>query len=495
MRHKILVVDLNNFARFPTLAIGYLTAALRGAGHDVRLFSPLAHGEPGITREKQERRLDHLKRVLYLAPPPGLSRLQEHMYAAHAGWRNRIGRQHAALLKAAVTDGWADVILLSAYLQHRGLVELVGQVAQARGIPVLLGGPVFNAPGVADDWQHIPGISAVFAGEAEEAVAGLVEGLLAGRPLRQEQGIFIHRASRESATPGTAAQPLSNLARLPFPDFSDFPWERYPHRIIPLMASRGCGWGRCLFCSDVTTASGRGFRSRPAAHVLDEMAYQAGRHDSRDFLFLDLKLNSDLALWRGLIHGIPQRLPGARWIGTVHVDAKGDHGLDRTTLLDARAAGLTRVSFGLESGSQRMLQRMAKGCSVERNEQFIRDASAVGLSVRSTMMVGFPGERAEDVDLTTAFLERNHEHLERINLARFKPIPGTRFERIYGRHGTRFPDVPRIEWDLPQARGRYRTTQLEDRHYRASLRRMLAVVHDINKRPLRAEAVQFDGLM
>ena len=58
------MVDLNNFASFPTLAIGLLVAALRAEGHEVRLVSPLAHDVPSVLRERRETYLDHLKRRL-----------------------------------------------------------------------------------------------------------------------------------------------------------------------------------------------------------------------------------------------------------------------------------------------------------------------------------------------------------------------------------------------------------------------------------------------
>ena len=47
---------------------------------------------------------------------------------------------------------------------------------------------------------------------------------------------------------------------------------------------------------------------------------------TNNFLFLDLKLNSYPALWRGIIEGIQQRIPGAQWIGTIHVDTRKDSG-------------------------------------------------------------------------------------------------------------------------------------------------------------------------
>jgi anaerobic magnesium-protoporphyrin IX monomethyl ester cyclase len=494
-RGKVLIVDLNNYARYPTLAIGYLVAPLRSAGFEVELLSPLAHGVTGVMREHREGWVDHLKRSFYMVPPVPFIRRQDRLHDAYAAWQNRLTASMRTLLEGWIAGSRADVILLSAYLTHQPRVAHIAQVAARLDIPVLLGGPAFNMPGVAVEWRRIPGVTAVFAGEAEHTIVAMVDALVRRASVEHLPAVFTESPGTRSSIAKQPLDPIPSLDDLVIPDFSDFPWDRYPHRIVPLMASRGCGWGRCTFCSDVRTANGRGFRSRSAERVLDEVATQAARYNARDFIFLDIKLNSDLALWRGIIDGIPRRVSDARWIGTVHVHANSDNGLERDTLEQAHAAGMRRISFGLESGSQRILRRMAKNCTVERNESFARDATAAGLSVRATMILGYPGETAADVDLSTRFLERNHDHLDRINLCRFKPVPGTRFERMYRNHPERYPDVHVIEWDHRTARASYVSAMSEDPHYRAAARRLLRAVHTINRKTLGDHAAQFDGLM
>jgi anaerobic magnesium-protoporphyrin IX monomethyl ester cyclase len=147
---------------------------------------------------------------------------------------------------------------------------------------------------------------------------------------------------------------------LPFPDYSDFPWSRYPNRIVPLITGRGCGWGACTFCSDVTSTVGRSFRSRSAANVLAEIAEQSKRYATRLFAFTDLKMNSNLDVWDALLERFAHCAPGAQWIGAVHVGTRQPNGLGPEELKAARAAGMVRLTTGLESGSQRVLDRMAR---------------------------------------------------------------------------------------------------------------------------------------
>ena len=51
MQLRVLIVDLNNFARYPSIAIGYLAAVLRSSNFHVDVLAPLSTGLTGSTRE------------------------------------------------------------------------------------------------------------------------------------------------------------------------------------------------------------------------------------------------------------------------------------------------------------------------------------------------------------------------------------------------------------------------------------------------------------
>lgn len=487
---RALLVDLNNFAAYPTLAVGYLVATLRGAGVEVDVLSPLSHGLPAVQREHRETAWNQVERRVYFATHQPLLGLHD---ALHAWRRRRVARLHPRVLEEtarALRERPPDVLLLSAYVDHHPSVVALCELAAQRRVPVLLGGPVFNLPEVARAWIGIPGLSAIVGAEVDASLPRLVDDLLAGRDLTAHPGVFLPDG-RESRP----APPLRPLTELPVPDFSDFPWDRYAARIIPAMAGRGCSWGRCLFCSDVATANGRTFRTRPLPSVLDELEEQSARHATRDVIFLDIKLNSDVAVWRGIIDGFQDRLPGGRWIGGVHVGAAGDNGLSDDDLRGAYAAGLRRVTFGLESGSQRLNDLMDKGTTVEGTSAFIRSASAAGISVRTTAMLGYPGETPADIDATVAFLEAHERSLDRVRLSRFMAQPGARFQRRYEQAPEAYPGITDFAWDFRLHRARYRYAPATAHRYRAAKSRLLRVVHRINRRPLRDDAVAFDGLM
>ncbi len=488
-QRNVLIVDLNNFASFPTLAIGLITAALRNRGAKVEVLSPLAHDVPAVERERRETILDHVQRRIHLSDMPGTAGLRDMARAMRLKWRERPHRVVLREVSVALARR-PDAVLLSAYLQHFESVKAIAAMARERGIPVLLGGPMFNLGQVADEWRALPGLTAVVGAEMDRDLPDVLETLLEGGDLAQHPGVVLPDGRRSLAAP-----PLRRLDDTPIPDFTDFPWDRYPVRIVPIMTGRGCQWDKCMFCSDVISASGRTFRTRSVDSVLLEMQEQAHRHGTTNFLFLDLKLNSWPGMMRGIASGIGRYVQGAEWIGTVHVDRRKDNGLSRADLERAVEGGMRRISFGLESGSQALLDAMRKGSDVSRNSRFILDAYAAGLSVRCTMFKGFPGETARDMELTADFLERHAHALDRVRFNDFSLQTGTPIWQAMRDHAGPGADVIITAPQNRRARALYAHSTPRDPAYRRAKARALAVVRAINGRELRDSSRQFDGLM
>jgi radical SAM superfamily enzyme YgiQ (UPF0313 family) len=484
---RVLFVDLNNSALFPALAVGYLVSVLRRADISVEVFSPLAEGVPGFARDMPDRLRDHLARRLYFSTHPGVVTAHNVLRDLYKSATSRPHPRLLSGLEAAIARRRPDIILVSSYLDYRSSVEAIGRVALVHRLPMLLGGPVFNHARIADAWSTIPGLSAIYGGEADEHLVAVCQALIAGE-VPAQPGVY------KSGQP-LEAPALASLDHLPVPDFSDFPWSLYKSRVLTIMTGRGCEWGRCTFCSDVHTANGRGFRTRPLDRVLDEMKQLSDSYDTRNTFFLDIKLNSDLVMWNGIIDNYQRVLPGGKWVGTVHVAARGDNGLSLDRLVAARRAGMTRISFGLESGSERLNRRMGKGTSMARNLEFLENARTAGLSVRASMMLGYPGETADDVAETAAFLRQQGHLFDRIRISRFKAIPGTRFERLYARFPDRFPGLKGFAWRYGEARADYTYAPAVDSAYRRAKAEVLNRIYAINRRPLSAEASVFNGLM
>ncbi len=492
---RVLLVDLNNFARYPTLAIGYLAAILRRGGFEVDVYSPLSTGLSGVVREPRAQPWDlWLDRAKYRS---GVSQ-NSHVQRARK-WAASTALHAPSLLRKSdvvaddvgrqLTQRTYDAVLVSTYLMHHDLCRQLGEICQARQVPFLVGGPYFAQPEVRREWLDLPNLSGLVGGEVEFELCDIVSATIERRPLDDFDGVWTDNPDKPNA------RPLHDLDAIPFPDFSDFPWDKYPNRIIPMATGRGCSWAACTFCGDVKTSIGRRYRSRSRENVLAELEYQADRHGTRSIVFTDPKLNSNLDVWDGLLDELPNRVPDAEWIGAVHIDTNERNGLSRGELRAARKAGMVRLTTGLESGSQRMLDLMHKGVDLDASTDVIENAAAEGISVRVTMIAGYPGEQVDDVVKTAEFLERHTGAIERVALNRFHIITGTRIHRSLELRPQDFPDVGQRSPDHRLSVIGHRALVTHDRQYRRAMDRVLRATHQINRRPLRPSARNFEGVM
>lgn len=491
---RSLVIDLNNFSRYPTLPVGSLVAILRARNVIVDVLSPLARGVKGYPRLTRAAPWGYVKdRLSYwsaVSTHPLVRKARDlAARTQHPGTpadKEAVQRYAIELLARS-----PDVVLISTYTQYRDICAALARLCSARGIPVLVGGSYLVEPEIVAEFLALDGVSAVFSGEPDDLLPEVMADLAAGRDPSHHAGVSV--PGREPARP---APPLQDLDRFPWPDYDDFPWSRYPNRIVPILTGRGCGSGKCRFCGDVVTASGRTFRSRSLANVLGEIRAQHEQHGTRLFVFLDLKLNSDLPLWRGLLEHLPDVAPGAAWTASVHVDVRSDNGLARDDVFRAAHAGLARVTTGLETAGPELLKRMAKGTSTKRTAAFLRDAYEAGVSTRLTTILGHPGETPEDVAATTAFLEAHQAFIERVMLNRFTLMPGSGLDLE-----ARSADG---EADLGISRGAVQTTTAIAPHTNPALAHpaylraagsLMRVAHRINRKRLTERARAFEGVM
>ena len=489
--NRVLLVDLNNFARYPTVPIGYLASSLRKANMNVDVFSPLALGVSGTVREPRPRPWgQYEQRLRYwsaVSESPTVRRVRE-AAARRAGSQLALRAGHIARELNAFVDGSAgyDVVLISTYLMYFGLCRDIAKDCKRRGIPVVIGGPYFTDSRVADPWRHLEGVAGVVGGEIDLRVAELVELVVDREDLSCFPGVWTAQCR------SIEAPPFTELDSVPFPDYSDFPWDRYPEPIVPIITGRGCQWGACTFCSDVTSTAGRTYRTRSAENVVEEIRYQAKRFKTGLFVFTDLKLNSNLAVWHALID---QPIPDMEWVGSVHVDSRSHNGLTRDELRRARAAGLVRLTTGLESGSQRVLDKMCKGTQLELTSGFLRNAHDAGISVRTTMVLGYPGEFAADVRKSTTFLLDHADCLDRVSLNRFQIMIGTPIERRISTDPSKTPSLSNVNANDSMAQVEHAYDQWQDPDYRQAVYDLIDVVHRINRHRLSPSARTFEGVM
>lgn len=494
---KVMLVDLNNFARYPTIPIGYLAAILRNSGADVTVFAPLMIGVKGVVRETRPRMMHVTSEIInFLAATSKYHWIRAMREFIASRSRSEITKRENSVFREFARElarCRPDAVMISTYLMYRALCERITSLCAEKNIPVVVGGPYFANEDVVDQWIGMNGLTGLIAGELEIQAPQIVLDMLQGADLSGRAGVFT--CDQSGNKQGCIAMPNSNLDSIPFPDYSDFPWSEYPNRIVPVITGRGCQWGICTFCSDVESTAGRTFRSRTPEKVIEEITYHHRTHKASLFIFTDLKLNSNVTMWRTIINSMQGIAPGAKWISSVHVGNRQDEGLSREDLKAAAESGCVRLTTGLETGSWRIARKMRKGTRRDRTSQFLQDAASSGISCRCTMVVGYPDEVADDIYQTVEFLEAHKDAIERVSLNRFQITTGTSFHRAIKQKPQRFKGM-RILHDMPEiAAVSHYYQECSSADYLRAVKALQCIVYQINRRELSPKARAFEGAM
>lgn len=240
---------------------------------------------------------------------------------------------------------------------------------------------------------HYPHIDSLCAGEGDDTFLELVERLSAKAPLVGLPGAWLRSDSGIVEGPHRAAiRELDSLE----------PVQRHFGTHI-LMTSRGCAWA-CTFCGSETTW-GRGFRANSIDYVIDAMAAALDRLPVKMIQIKDDTFTTNKKRVVEMCRAIRARGLKFLWSCDTRVDLLTDE-----LLREMRLAGCQRLSLGVESGSERILEAIDKKITPEEILTSTELAKKYGIKVRYYMMLGNRGETAESFHETLRFLERAKPH-------------------------------------------------------------------------------------
>jgi len=164
--------------------------------------------------------------------------------------------------------------------------------------------------------------------------------------------------------------------------WSDGRWNK-------LTLAHGCYWKKCNFCDVTLDYIGR-YDAAPAARIVDQMEALVRETGQSGFHFVDeaappalLKAMADEILKRGLV---------VTWWGNVRFERAFTPELARKLA----ASGCVAVSGGLEVASDRLLELMNKGVTVEQVARVTRAFTDAGVLVHAYLMYGFPTQTEQE---------------------------------------------------------------------------------------------------
>lgn len=368
--------------RFPPLGISYIAASLLSAGHEVQVIDCTF-----LTRDE--------------------------------------AMQQALAEHAEVVGIYCMVTMLEDSFWFAG---------QLRGNCRLLvaGGPLPSC----DPAPFLESFDVVVRGEGEETMRELLSAYSEGADLQTVKGIVYRSRRPDQSQAGMMETPVrpftKDLDHIPFPARELLPNERYIQygrkkygfSITTVMSTRGCPF-RCEFCSNVVF--GGSYRERSPGNVVDEIE-QALELGYERISFADDVFTLKRSHLLGICAEIQKRGLRFQWECLGRVDA-----MDYPTALAMKAAGCTRIYFGIESGNEQILKLMEKKITLEEARQAVEAAHRAGLQVGAFFILFYPGDTDETVLETLRFARSLP--LDYLGLTMPYPLPGTALlERIKDRH-------------------------------------------------------------
>lgn len=263
-------------------------------------------------------------------------------------------------------------------------------------------------------------VDVICIGEGEETIAELIPALEKNGDLSQVKGIWYKGPSGEiKRTPARA--PIKDLVSLPFPAWGLFPIDIYlknpvgaPNRnkwvdgsadtevlSINLNGARGCPY-KCIYCYH--DFMGQGYRTRSAGNIISEIEFLYNKYGVTYFHFTD----DEFVINKSFIYELCgkfkdlMRKTGAKlaWgcAGRVNL-------MDEMLISSMVSAGCVSIGYGIESGSQKILDLIKKQVTVKQAKDAVRLTQKYIGWADCSFMVGYPGETEDTIQETIDFCQ------------------------------------------------------------------------------------------
>lgn len=194
--------------------------------------------------------------------------------------------------------------------------------------------------------------------------------------------------------------------------------------------SRGCPYD-CQICNKVV--HGRTFRPKDVARVIEEVSCLASS-GVREFHIADDGFTTDMNRAEAICDEIISAGMDVSWscLNGIRVDRVSEN-----LLTKMRRAGCYRVSMGIESGSQKVLDSLGKGTTPDQIRSAVRWAKRAGLETFGFFMFGNPGETEDTMKETIDFACTLPLDLAKASIV--MPFPGSPLHDRYSAMGLILP--------------------------------------------------------
>jgi len=288
------------------------------------------------------------------------------------------------------------------YVSPEPILEVVDFVrAHDEAVQIIVGGPYVGNQAKScspEDFAALLDFLGadiyVVGREGELTLSRVVAALRDGTPLDRVPNLAYRDGTGRLVRTDEALE--SNPLAAHLVDYSLFAHD--VNDFVTTRTAKSCPFS-CAFCGFPQRAGRYTYLS--VADVERELDAIAAMPQVSTITFIDDTFNVPKRRFRDVLQLMIDKDYGFRWNSFY----RSDHG-DRETIEAMAAAGCEGVFLGIESGSDRMLERMSKTARRHDYLQALPDFRAAGISTYASLIVGFPGETEETIAETVSLLEQ-----------------------------------------------------------------------------------------
>ncbi len=287
-------------------------------------------------------------------------------------------------------------------------------------IPVVIGGPHVSCLPFEPLKKGLADFSVV--GEGEEVLLNIINAIEKNEDLTSIPGAAcrlngqIYPAKDSGMVKDIDSLPLPARHLLPMKKYrtSAVRTRRYP--AMSMVTSRGCPM-QCNFCFNQLPYR-KNVRFFSAEGIAEEIAQLVSEYGTKEIQFWD----DNFLVNKPRINRLFEIMKSKNM--DVSFDCEGTiNSFDPEVLKKLKMIGCHSVSYGIESGSQRILDLMGKRTSIEQIKMVVKETKKLGLDVRGYFLLGFPTETKEEILDTINFSKELK--LTDATFSLFVPLPGT----------------------------------------------------------------------
>ncbi|MBN1847309.1 MAG: radical SAM protein [Deltaproteobacteria bacterium] len=309
------------------------------------------------------------------------------------------GATYEAVTEDVIREG-PDMVgissLFTAYANEA--LACANEIKRQLNIPIVMGGPHVSA--LPLEVLKDPNVDFVIRGEGERPLVELLRAFESGGTLDRVPNLGFKRDTQSVLNP--LGEPY-DFQDLPWPDFSDFPFNRYLFEKRPLcfmMTSRGCPH-HCTFCS-VHQTFGKKFSRRRVSDIVSEIQ-ERYRQGYRVFDFEDDNLTFDREDFKTLLGQLMKSIP-AKEIRFMAMNGVSYMSLDQDILEMMKAAGFKSLNLSLVTANPYTLAKVRRPHTVEKFLDVVRQAHDLGFGIVAYQILGLPDESLADMIETMTLL-------------------------------------------------------------------------------------------